>query len=666
MLILFLVILLWSGQHVPNYQVDAQAIADLEVSPSQHYASSPVAGTHDVDNENIYNENHLRTEPFSQGELHLREASPVNTTLPTSSKASTHPFVDPAILSFTKPSTTLSDTIDHAPTAPLPETLPGTVSAATPTRKPQTFQLAATTSTQPLDIQPKRERKDSTATATLTEPFTHLELNGDSGLENRKQPTAEERLHQEDVPVGRKGAAPLEAPVKYTGKRSRRGGRGKVQKDMASQTIPPIATMDDPDSFPMALRKANVKAKGWRQTAFVEEPAPVKQPAQKLSNETGNRSKTKKLRTYQEDQNGWATGDATDIQEMGDFDFESNLSKFDKRRVFDQIRNDDTTADEDRLVSFNRKAPKPGTSGGKNLHYTENVLDPPQVKTKRTSEAGQTDEDELSDAHFSSGRNSRRALSHAPVRQMSSRKGSTILGQSLAPASLARGQYSSSRTESPRPSKQTLSASPISGSIASSRASLRLASTNRPCPCVSPLQMLEIESLAIAELGITEDMLTENAGRGIAEAALSQATDLSASPIVLILVGNHKSGSRAVAAGRHLRNRGLRVTLCVLGLEREPELLESLRRQLDIYTKIGGRLSKWDELSAKLTSSEFIPELIVDALFGMHIVFEELRMDDQATAFEMITWANRGDMDIMSVDVPSGLVASSGKALSVY
>jgi len=39
---------------------------------------------------------------------------------------------------------------------------------------------------------------------------------------------------------------------------------------------------------------------------------------------------------------GLATEDATDIQDMGDFDFESNLSKFDKRKVFDQIRNEDT------------------------------------------------------------------------------------------------------------------------------------------------------------------------------------------------------------------------------------------------------------------------------------------------------------------------------------
>ena len=33
-----------------------------------------------------------------------------------------------------------------------------------------------------------------------------------------------------------------------------------------------------------------------------------------------------------DDQNGWATGEATDIQDMGDFDFEENHKRFDKKK----------------------------------------------------------------------------------------------------------------------------------------------------------------------------------------------------------------------------------------------------------------------------------------------------------------------------------------------
>jgi len=52
-----------------------------------------------------------------------------------------------------------------------------------------------------------------------------------------------------------------------------------------------------------------------------------------------------------------------------------------------------------------------------------------------------------------------------------------------------------------------------------SGATLRLSTTNRSCPTVSPLQTLEVEQIAVAEFGLSEDIITENAGRGIADTA---------------------------------------------------------------------------------------------------------------------------------------------------
>ena len=57
-----------------------------------------------------------------------------------------------------------------------------------------------------------------------------------------------------------------------------------------------------------------------------------------------------------------------------------------------------------------------------------------------------------------------------------------------------------------------------------------------------------------------------------------------------MLAGNNKSGIRAVAAARHLRNHGPNVVVCVLGLERESELLVGLRRQLKVFRTFGGKL----------------------------------------------------------------------------
>jgi len=95
-------------------------------------------------------------------------------------------------------------------------------------------------------------------------------------------------------------------------------------------------------------------------------------------------------------------------------------------------------------------------------------------------------------------------------------------------------------------------------------------------------------------------------------------------------------------------------------------LLESLRRQLEAYKKSGGWVVKWDEFQTKITSTgNSPPELIIDALLGTHVAFDELRTSDQAIAFEMIRWTERTSITVLSVDVPSGLDGSTGEVTHV-
>ncbi|KAG4217652.1 hypothetical protein PC116_g33868, partial [Phytophthora cactorum] len=93
--------------------------------------------------------------------------------------------------------------------------------------------------------------------------------------------------------------------------------------------------------------------------------------------------KSQKSRVEGNAENGWASEDVTDVQEAGDFDFEGGLAKFDKRKIFDEMKEQDEIDEAQRLVSHNRlPRPKPGTAGGKNLHYSENVLDLPSSASK--------------------------------------------------------------------------------------------------------------------------------------------------------------------------------------------------------------------------------------------------------------------------------------------
>lgn len=126
------------------------------------------------------------------------------------------------------------------------------------------------------------------------------------------------------------------------------------------------------DATPATTEKASGRGKGWRQTPMLQSTASF-QPFNSLKRNGRGRKGG--------EANGWASEEVT--EEMGEFDFENNLAKFDKRTIFDQMRKEDQVDDASRLVSHNRR-PKPGTNGGKNLHNTENVLDLPSSIAKNT------------------------------------------------------------------------------------------------------------------------------------------------------------------------------------------------------------------------------------------------------------------------------------------
>ena len=161
---------------------------------------------------------------------------------------------------------------------------------------------------------------------------------------------------------------------------------------------------------------------GWRQTPILQSTASFQPFTSLKRNGKGRKGMN---------DNGWASEDVT--EEMGEFDFENNLAKFDKRTVFEQIRKEDVVEDADRLVSHNRR-PRPLTGGGKNLHPTENVLDIPSTVPQST-DFWNSEADVGVDADSRSGQAARRADSRpAGSRRSQSRKASAAAGPSAAVA----------------------------------------------------------------------------------------------------------------------------------------------------------------------------------------------------------------------------------------
>ena len=524
--------------------------------------------------------------------------------------------------------------------------------------------------------EPTAHRDTTTPSATLTAPFNDLVLNGDAH-EGESSPVDGKTLkHQDTELLELKESAQGRTPSLK--KRARKSG--------ARGGSLPTQMQESPD-------KRRGKAKGWRQTPLLEEntaeilPSPAgKKDGQnpqkeivKTATATARFTKStpgQKLRRrrYREedDQNGWATGDATDVQDMGDFNFEANLSRFDKRKVFDQIRQDDTTADEARLVSINRlPAARPGTAGGKNLHYSENVLESPIEKGTTGGSISHVGHSSTESERGNSGRSSRRNLSRAS--KPPSRKGSALLngdyhgsGSTFVADPVGRlSRQGTDRTSNAKIKIESSTSRYRKSSGTAETNAFRIALSNGDCPCISPLQMLELEQLSTTELSLTEEMLTENAARCISETVYGLNSNEDAGqvhhrPLIVILAGNTKTGSRAIAAGRHLRNHGARVVLCILGLEREFDLLESVQRQLKAFRSCGGQAIKQDNLIRTLRKLQAPTDLIVDALLGMHLSFDDLRADDQAAYFQLVCWANGSEAGTLAIDVPSGIDPSNG------
>lgn len=596
--------------------------------------------------------------------------------------------VDPAIVSYNRPprkddsgsqSLPLGERLGGPVTVPLPiapDSLAQSPSPS-PAKEPSTPMIPITKPKK--DVLRSSVASENVTSATLTGPFIELSLDGSHQNNTSQRHSAKETaVHQKDLVSEPGQSVPLQTPAKNTGKRGARRGAAKGRTAEDGGSAPGRSRFSQQETLVSATSQSpNTprRPRGSRELPLIEDTSRSNRPPIAPAFDSFSRLEAaqpkKKARRHRpqisEDQNGWATEEVTDIQDMGDFDFEANLSKFDKHGVFNKIREADATAEADRLVSFNRIPGKIGTAV-RNLHHTENVLSP-NANGHLAWNSGDSEKD-INETRVSSVR----SLSRASLRKPPSRKGSSLYGtENLASSGvlpdlktrnihLSHDQAGSPKTHNP--------SSPFySRANSRSRAALRITPSNHICPCVNPLQMVELEQLSISELGLTEDIITENASRGIAETARrvviterekSTLALPGGSPLVVILVGNTKSGSRAVAAGRQLRNHGYRVVICVLGLEREDDLLDSVRRQLNIYLKCGGHVTKAEGLEKSLQQMQAPIELIVDALLGMHLLFDDLRTDDQTVYFQLASWANASEVGVLAVDIPSGLDASSG------
>lgn len=484
--------------------------------------------------------------------------------------------------------------------------------------------------------------------ATLTKPFDALTL---------QHPKLEAKV-QSSQPARSQLVQCREVAVEKVNDQAR-------TKPWRKRKIRQAISTETPDRFgPTESQEPQVLDR-WRQ-APVLQPANDKPTNQKALGSRPGKSK-KSTRDVAPAANGWATEDATDVQEMGDFDFAGNLSRFDKVKVFEEIRNGDTTADEDLLVTHNRLK-RPGTFDGSKFHPSENVL-PRGQSLKEVSFESEGDNDEQ---HPFEARQIPRNPSRASIRQLSFQSSARVgdISSANVPAitSVTRtGTPLSITSPMGRDSDRRLSLSQADSRRRRPR--FHYLDTDATCPTLSVDTLREIEEIAIERDGLDPDILADRAGRGIAQTILRTINpggrrlhqeNHNSSPVVVILLGDSEAGASAIAAGTFLQERNVRViTSAVDGAASQDS--EALRAQV---RRFKGEILSWEATSKYLKTLDAPPELIVDGLVGLFNscnLLQDFDTKSEQDTREMAAWANQSKASVLALDLPSGVDATSGE-----
>jgi len=165
-------------------------------------------------------------------------------------------------------------------------------------------------------------------------------------------------------------------------------------------------------------------------------------------------------------------------------------------------------------------------------------------------------------------------------------------------------------------------------------------------PWLTVEQMVEVDRAMIEDLGIELIQMMENAGRALAH--LARERFLHRDPTntrVAVLAGPGGNGGGALVCARRLVAWGSNVEVV---LSRPDEAFASVPgHQLAILRKMG--VPCVSDVSSK-------PDLVIDGFIGY-----SLRGAPRGTAADLIRWANAQGSPVLSLDVPSGVDAGSGK-----
>lgn len=169
-----------------------------------------------------------------------------------------------------------------------------------------------------------------------------------------------------------------------------------------------------------------------------------------------------------------------------------------------------------------------------------------------------------------------------------------------------------------------------------------------PVTAVAADEMREVDRVAVEDVGLTLTRMMEHAGRSLAVEAFATCEEQRDERPVVVLTGGGGNGGGGLVCARHLANREISTTVV---LDRQPEDVSGVPgEQLAILQHI-------DYARVTTTTNDLpTPSVVVDALLGYG-----LRGKPQGEAATLIEWTQSVDASILSLDVPSGVDATTGE-----
>lgn len=166
---------------------------------------------------------------------------------------------------------------------------------------------------------------------------------------------------------------------------------------------------------------------------------------------------------------------------------------------------------------------------------------------------------------------------------------------------------------------------------------------------LSVSEMQEVDRKAIEDRGIPSLTLMENAGKHVSEVAIEELGGLSKGR-VLVFCGTGNNGGDGFVAARYLAKQGIGVGVYIIGdksgIKGDPAV------NLNILEEMGIKAEEIDS-PVKIDT-----DLVIDAIFGIG-----LKGEVREPIKSIISGLNKEKIPIISVDVPSGLDADTGKVL---